>query len=107
MFFVSGLRCPKVLVSSILAVAVGMFSGCVSTPESHQHSAHNQAVATAAAADFELDGYYESLPSLGKMVSNPGNYNLTYDEALTVHRGVAITTISSMALSALIIFLPF
>jgi len=48
-----------------------------------------------------------ALPSLGKMVSNPGNYNLTYDEALTVHRGVAITTISSMALSALIIFLPF
>ncbi|MDP7611595.1 MAG: MBL fold metallo-hydrolase [Nitrospinaceae bacterium] len=66
MFFVSGLRCPKVLVNSILAAAVGMLSGCVSTPESHQHSAHNQAVVTAAAADFELDGYYESLPSLGK-----------------------------------------
>jgi len=48
-----------------------------------------------------------ALPSLGKMVSNPGNYNLTYDEALTVHRGVAIATISSMTLSALIIFLPF
>ena len=48
-----------------------------------------------------------ALPSLGKIVSNPGNYSLTYDEALTVHRSVAITTISSMALSALIIFLPF
>jgi hypothetical protein len=48
-----------------------------------------------------------ALPSLGKIVSNPGNYNLTYNEALTVHRSVAITTISSMALSALIIFLPF
>ena len=48
-----------------------------------------------------------ALPSLGKIVSNPGNYSLTYDEALTVHRSVAITTISSMALSALIILLPF
>ena len=48
-----------------------------------------------------------ALPSLGKIVSNPGNYNLTYDEALTIHRGVALTTISSMALSALITFLPF
>ena len=48
-----------------------------------------------------------AFPSLGKIVSNQGNYSLTYDEALTVHRSVAITTISSMALSALIIFLPF
>ena len=42
-----------------------------------------------------------------KIVSNPGNYNLTYNEALTIHRSVALTTISSMTLSALITFLPF
>ena len=48
-----------------------------------------------------------ALPYLGKIVSNPGNYNLTYNEALTIHRSVALTTISSMTLSALITFLPF
>jgi len=47
------------------------------------------------------------LPYLGKRVSNPGKYNVAYDDALTLHRNTAIITISSMTLSALITFLPF
>ena len=48
-----------------------------------------------------------ALPYLGKRVSNPGKYNVAYDDALTLHRNTAIITISSMTLSALITFLPF
>jgi hypothetical protein len=48
-----------------------------------------------------------ALPYLGKRVSNPGKYNVAYDDALTLHRNTAIMTISSMTLSALITFLPF
>ena len=48
-----------------------------------------------------------ALPYLGKRVSNPGKYNVAYDDALTLHRNTAIMTISSMILSALITFLPF
>ena len=48
-----------------------------------------------------------ALPYLGKRVSNPGKYNVRYDDALTIHRNTAILTISSMTLSAIITFLPF
>ena len=48
-----------------------------------------------------------ALPYLGKRVSNPGKYNVAYDDALKLHRNTAIMTISSMTLSALITFLPF
>jgi hypothetical protein len=48
-----------------------------------------------------------ALPFLGKRVSNPGKYNITYNDALKLHRNTAILTISSMTLSALIAFLPF
>ena len=48
-----------------------------------------------------------ALPYLGKRVSNPGKYDITYNDALKLHRNTAILTISSMTLSALITFLPF
>ena len=48
-----------------------------------------------------------ALPYLGKRVSDPGKYNIAYNDALKLHRNTAILTISSMTLSALITFLPF
>tara|TARA_B100001175_G_scaffold311415_1_gene315821 strand:- start:2972 stop:3604 length:633 start_codon:yes stop_codon:yes gene_type:complete len=48
-----------------------------------------------------------ALPYLGKRVSNPGKYNVAYDDALTLHRNTAIMTICSMTLSAIVTFLPF
>ena len=48
-----------------------------------------------------------ALPYLGKRVSDPGKYNIAYNDALRLHRNTAILTISSMTLSALITFLPF
>ena len=48
-----------------------------------------------------------ALPYLGKRVSNPNKYNITYDQALKIHRNTAILTISSITLSAILTFLPF
>ena len=48
-----------------------------------------------------------ALPYLGKRVSNSGKNDITYNDALKLHRNTAILTISSMTLSALITFLPF
>ena len=48
-----------------------------------------------------------ALPYLGKRVSNPGKYNVAYDDALILHRNTAIMTICSMTLSAIVTFLPF
>ena len=48
-----------------------------------------------------------ALPYLGKRVSNPNKYNITYDHALKIHRNTAILTISSITLSAILTFLPF
>ena len=46
-----------------------------------------------------------ALPYLGKRVSNSGKNDITYNDALKLHRNTAILTISSMTLSALITFL--
>jgi len=48
-----------------------------------------------------------ALPYLGEKVSGPHDSIKSRDRALYIHRGIAVTTISTMALSALIIFLPF
>jgi len=48
-----------------------------------------------------------ALPLLGKRVSNPNKYNISYNQALKIHRNTAILTISSMTISAIITFLPF
>ena len=48
-----------------------------------------------------------ALPYLGKRVSNPNKYNITYDQALKIPRNTAILTISSITLSAILTFLPF
>ena len=48
-----------------------------------------------------------ALPYLGKRVSNPNKYNITYDQALKIHRNTAILTISSITLSAILTFMPF
>ena len=48
-----------------------------------------------------------ALPYLGEKVSGPHDSNKSRDRALYIHRGIAVTTISTMALSALITFLPF
>ena len=48
-----------------------------------------------------------ALPYLGNRVSNPNKYNITYDQALKIHRNTAILTISSITLSAILTFLPF
>ena len=48
-----------------------------------------------------------ALHYLGKRVSNPNKYNITYDQALKIHRNTAILTISSITLSAILTFLPF
>ena len=48
-----------------------------------------------------------ALPYLGKRVSNPNKYNITYDQALKIHRNTAILTISSITLSAILTFFPF
>jgi hypothetical protein len=48
-----------------------------------------------------------ALPYLGKRVSNPTKYNITYNQALKLHRNTAILTISSMTISAILTFLPF
>ena len=48
-----------------------------------------------------------ALPYLGEKVSGPHDSIKSRDRALYIHRGIAVTTISTMALSALITFLPF
>ena len=48
-----------------------------------------------------------ALPYLGEKVSGPHDSIESRDRALYIHRGIAVTTISTMALSALITFLPF
>jgi len=48
-----------------------------------------------------------ALPYLGEKVSGPHGSIKSRDRALYIHRGNAVTTISTMALSALISFLPF
>ena len=48
-----------------------------------------------------------ALPYLGEKVSGPHDSTKSRDRALYIHRGIAVTTISTMALSALITFLPF
>ena len=47
-----------------------------------------------------------ALPYLGEKVSGPHDSIKSRDRALYIHRGIAVTTISTMALSALITFLP-
>ena len=48
-----------------------------------------------------------ALPYFGEKVSGPHDSIESRDRALYIHRGIAVTTISTMALSALITFLPF
>ncbi len=48
-----------------------------------------------------------ALPYLGEKVSGPHDSIKSRDRALYIHRGIAVTTISTMALSALITFIPF
>ena len=48
-----------------------------------------------------------ALPYLGEKVSGPHDSIKSRDRVLYIHRGIAVTTISTMALSALITFLPF
>ena len=54
MFFTSEIRCFKVSKFLIFVVMMWVFSGCATSPKSSHVN------------DFELDGYYEPLPSLGK-----------------------------------------
>ena len=48
-----------------------------------------------------------ALPYLGEKVSGPHDSIKSRDRALYIHRGIAVSTISTMALSALITFIPF
>ena len=48
-----------------------------------------------------------ALPYFCEKVSGPHDSIESRDRALYIHRGIAVTTLSTMALSALITFLPF
>ena len=64
MFFKFGMYFFKPLFYLFIVFIVWVLSGCSVAPKSHQHSTHEQKVASMS--DFETDGYYEVLPSLDK-----------------------------------------
>ena len=46
-----------------------------------------------------------ALPVLGEMVAEPYEYNISYDEALRLHRRVGLVTFGAIILSALLTLL--
>ena len=64
MFFVFEIRCSNVPFFLIIVVTIWMLSSCASIPEPYRPPTHEQKAESVT--DFEPDGYYESLPSLGK-----------------------------------------